>query len=485
MNHKLHSLIAATLAGSVMMGFGANAMADSTDDIVNALIAKGVLTEEEGALLQKGRAGEKEAAEKKAKSAVTAKYKDGIVIGTEDGQNSIQINGRLHADYRDFGYEDENKAAANSGSTSGSDTFDIRRARIGVKARFLDHYEGEIVINNTVGTNNTSDTTLDVAYLNVAWWKPAQLRIGQFKMPFSLEQLTSSNNIDFVERSVVDRYVAGKEIGAMIHGAPFKGFTYGVAMSNGRGQNATENDNRADGKDFMGRVTANFAEIAEINNAVLHAGLAYSKGDISKGDGLGGNRGPETNSGITYYTSPAVAAVNGVDNEIDRTRLGLEAAAAYGPFKLQSQYLTTNYDYKATAARNVDVDIKTFYVQALWTITGESHADRYKNGAFSGIKPAKNFDPATLSGGAWEIGARYAKFDASDVANENIGATGFAKSDAWTYGVKFVANPHVRFMLDYVKTDFEDAIANNRGINVNGKLEKDERAILFRTQIAF
>ncbi|NOU26072.1 MAG: porin, partial [Methylotenera sp.] len=59
MNQKLSSLIAATLAGSLMMGFGANAMADSTDDIVNALVAKGVLTEEEGALLMKGRAGEK------------------------------------------------------------------------------------------------------------------------------------------------------------------------------------------------------------------------------------------------------------------------------------------------------------------------------------------------------------------------------------------------------------------------------------------
>ena len=59
MNFKLRSLVAATLAGSMLMGFGANAMADSTDDILNALIAKGILTEEEGALLQKGRTGEK------------------------------------------------------------------------------------------------------------------------------------------------------------------------------------------------------------------------------------------------------------------------------------------------------------------------------------------------------------------------------------------------------------------------------------------
>ena len=45
MNFKLRSLVAATLAGSMLMGFGTSAMADSTDDILNALIAKGILTE--------------------------------------------------------------------------------------------------------------------------------------------------------------------------------------------------------------------------------------------------------------------------------------------------------------------------------------------------------------------------------------------------------------------------------------------------------
>ena len=37
MNFKLHKLVVATLASSVLLGFGANAVADSTDDILNAL----------------------------------------------------------------------------------------------------------------------------------------------------------------------------------------------------------------------------------------------------------------------------------------------------------------------------------------------------------------------------------------------------------------------------------------------------------------
>ncbi|MDZ4098860.1 MAG: porin [Methylophilaceae bacterium] len=491
-NAKLRGVIAA-VSGALLMSFGANAMADSTDDIVNALIAKGVLTEEEGSLLLKGRAGEKEAAEKKSKNAVTATYKDGIVIGTEDGKNSIQINGRVHFDSRHYSFDEDNNGS-NTVSATGADTFDIRRARIGVKARFLDYYSGEVVFN---GTGNAP--TLDVAYLNVAWWKPVQFRVGQFKMPFSLEQLTSSNNIDFVERSFVDAYIPAKEIGAMVHGSPWKGVTYALATSNGRGQNGTENDVRVDNKDIIGRATINFAEIMGNKDMVLHAGLAFSEGDISKADGaaaFGGNRSTIAR-GARIFTAPVISATQaGVDAEIDRSRLGLEAALAYGPFKVQGQWVRNSFDFE-TAANDYDVDVEAWYAEALWTITGEQHASRYKGGAFSGLKPKNNFDPKTFSGGAWEVGVRYSKFDASDFdaagltagAGTDAGVTTksglFTEADAWTVGLKFVPNPHVRFMLDYVKTDFEKGIGGLNSFTINGEDEDDEKAILFRTQFAF
>jgi len=487
---KLRGVIAA-VSGALLMSFGANAMADSTDDIVNALIAKGVLTEEEGALLMKGRAGEKEAAEKKSKGAVTATYKDGIVIGTEDGKNSMTINGRVHFDSRWYNYDEDNNGS-NAASSTGSDTYDVRRARIGVKARFLDHYEGEVVFNGT-----GSAPVLDVAYLNVAWWKPVQFRVGQFKMPFSMEQLTSSNNIDFIERSFVDAYIPAKEIGAMVHGSPWKGITYALATSNGRGQNGTENDVRVDNKDIIGRATINFAEIMGNKDMVLHAGLAFSEGDISKADGVnafGGDRSTEAR-GAKFFNGPVVANNNFVDAEIDRSRLGLEAALAYGPFKVQGQWVKNEFDFD-TATGSYDPEIKVWYAEALWTITGESHASRYRNGAFSGIKPKNNFDAKNFKGGAWEVGVRYSKFDAGDFdevgiragagkdAQISTGASGYAKADALTVGVKFVPNPHVRFMLDYVKTDFEDQFGGG-SVSVNGKNEDDEQTILFRTQFAF
>lgn len=465
---KLRGVIAA-VSGALLMGFGANAMADSTDDIVNALIAKGVLTEEEGSLLLKGRAGEKEAAEKKSAGAVSVRYKDGIVIGTEDGKNSMQINGRVHFDSRWYDYSEGNGAI---GSDDGADKFDVRRARIGVKGRFLDYYSGEVVFNG-VG----DAPVLDVAYLNIAWWKPAQIRVGQYKQPFSMEQLTSSNNIDFVERSYVDKLVPAKEIGAMVHGSPWGGVTYALGFSSGEGQNEVEEDANVDDKDIVGRVTANIAELAGSKDWLAHAGLAFSKGDISQSTrGFGISRSAETRSSVNYLQS----IVSAGDNDIDRSRVGLEAAVAYGPFKLQSQWVKNSFDDSV-----VDEDVKAYYVQALWTITGESQVDRYKGGAFSGLKPKANFDPKNFTGGAWEVGVRYSKFDASDFSKTLAVNHGYLESDAMTAGIKFVPNPHVRFMLDYVKTDFENAGDGFAGLMVNGKEVDDEKAILFRTQFAF
>lgn len=58
-------MVAATLAGSVLMSFGTSAMADSTFDLVQALVAKGVLTEEEALPLLKGRENDIQLADKK------------------------------------------------------------------------------------------------------------------------------------------------------------------------------------------------------------------------------------------------------------------------------------------------------------------------------------------------------------------------------------------------------------------------------------
>jgi polyhydroxyalkanoate synthesis regulator phasin len=67
MNVKLRSAVMATLTSTFLLGFGSNAMADSTYDLVQALVDKGVLTEEEAIPLLKSREADNKKAEKDIK----------------------------------------------------------------------------------------------------------------------------------------------------------------------------------------------------------------------------------------------------------------------------------------------------------------------------------------------------------------------------------------------------------------------------------
>ena len=555
MNFKLRSLVAATLAGSMLMGFGANAMADSTDDILNALIAKGILTEEEGALLQKGRTGEKEAAAAKKSKTPVVKEKDGaFALESADGANSVQLTGRMHFDYRNSDINDlGNTGVLNSktdvDSKTIADQYELRRARIGVKGKLAKDFKYEVVVN-LPGT-----ATLDVAYLDFAHYEQAQLRFGKFKQPFGLEQLTSSNNIDFMERSYVDQFVPAKKMGVMLMGSPVSAMTYAGSAYQ---MNDTELDMDSDKPSYAGRVTYNFAEAFGNKEMVAHVGLSgfdaeYSllpatTGNTSTaadgktrasivsirsgGRGLGNmyraQIGGETKNTIGSGFESAYHLGQSNTAQVDSKAYGLEGILAYGPFKVQGEYL--NNDVKGTYRDStVTSDVNAFYAEALWLVTGEKYADFYKNGAFGGIKPKNSLDLETGKGGwgALELGFRFDQVEADSTIqngttgllagtfltnsrvqgstpNKNTGSLDTCSSStsgalkdcgkggakSYTAGLKWILNPNVLFKLNYTHTKFDQAFAPidvgvTRTVAQGTTTVDSEDLIMLRGQFAF
>ena len=94
MNFKLNKLVIATLSGSFILGFGANAKADSTFDLVQALVTKGVLTEEEALPLLKGRENDIQLADKKVKKAAKIGISDAIDNATLYGDVRVRYEAR-------------------------------------------------------------------------------------------------------------------------------------------------------------------------------------------------------------------------------------------------------------------------------------------------------------------------------------------------------------------------------------------------------
>ena len=94
MNSKLNKLVLASLTGSFLLGFGASAMADSTFDLVQALVTKGVLTEEEALPLLKGRENDIQLADKKVKKAAKLSVSDAVDNATLYGDIRIRYEQR-------------------------------------------------------------------------------------------------------------------------------------------------------------------------------------------------------------------------------------------------------------------------------------------------------------------------------------------------------------------------------------------------------
>ncbi|MGH8711085.1 MAG: porin [Burkholderiales bacterium] len=403
--------------------------------------------------------------EEEAKKEIKATYKDGITWESGDKSTSFSVNGRVQLDYRDFGSPDG----------AFTNTFDIRRARLSAKGKFLKYYS--FVVEGDFG----STTVLTDGYFDIAWWKPATLRFGQFKTPISLEEQTSSRFIDFLERSFVNNFnlTPSRERGAMVHGEPVMGLTYGLSVTTGQGQNNNETSATADGVDVDGRVTANIAEFIGQKSAVYHVGGSFSRGDQPATLTPASQRTEAR--GVTFFVPSAFSGTG----DVERTRYGIEGAFALGPVKLQGEYANANFDGTSAGSVGFDRDINAYYASVLWLVTGENYADSYKGGKFDRIRPKVSFAPGSGGFGAWEIGARYSKFDASDFRSTNPVGTGVLpagfsnQAKAWTVGLKWIVNPNTRFLVNYIKTDFYQPFTSN-GIVVN-----DEKAITLRAQIDF
>lgn len=535
---------AASSVAAIIVGLGIAVPAQAgmnMEGLLEKLRDKGVLTEEEyQEMRQEAREARRaEALEKaqaaddkqKAKVKVTGdEFKDRFTFSTPDGNAQIRLTGRVHADYRNFNHDYSLNAAAQNDRDTASiaDGFELRRARFGFQGFVYRDVAFELQANAVGGA-----PVVDQAFVNLGWYKPAQLRFGRFKQPFNLEEQTSSNDIDFAERSYVNQLAPAKKLGAMLHGIPFgkEGLYYGVSVFQEGFNEETESDGA--GKRYAGRLTADFGKLFKITDTVIHAGIS----------GVGGSyecrpaqtSQSDTTSSTTRCTVVGVRTLNrglnnpyraqipgtalgasgagaGIPSEssvnVSQDMVGLEGAVAYGPYKLQGEWVTASYDANNPLGnQRLDGNVSAYYVQALWNITGEKWADGYKEGRFGSMKVRNTFAPGG-GWGAFQVGFRWSRFDAGDInvsgTNSRIQSGRFCDSstsnsacakqnavlDSWGVGLNWYPNPMTRVMLEFTRTQYGGLtvpldVNNNAGQNTGTKGIMHEDVISIRTQLNF
>lgn len=409
-----------------------------------------------------------------------------------DGKSELNLTGRLHIDTRFFNsmIPDNERADADTSSPRSGNAMDFRRARIGFTGKLWNDFNYEMVWNSPGSPGNT----LDTAWLNYSAKKEAQFRIGRFKQPFNLEDYgTSSNNIDFIERSYVNQLGPQKRMGMMLHGVPSDGTAYAVSLLQQDDQTTSASGHFQVG----GRFATDLGKAARWTDKFLHVGVAGTYGSYDAGTGQTAaiqdirteHRG--MNAFTPTFDTRTAGNASTLRGEITKGLRGAELAYGQGAFKVQAEMAEADYN-----ARNLSTQVdvvrgkyRTQYVAFLYNITGENWYDSYKDGAFSSIKIKSNYDSSGSGIGAWQVGLRFSSYDATDLqatGGASVLTNGSNKGKTTTIGLTWFINPNSRVMLNHSMTHFDQPITNAYlGLAAAGNAGNRESVTTLRAQYNF
>jgi phosphate-selective porin OprO/OprP len=120
----------------------------------------------------------------------------------------IEIHARLQSDYLV-----RNEADPDAASLSVEDRLSLPRKRVGIEGTLFDRVSFQL--EGEVG----DDQPWRDVFADVKVHRALHVRAGRFKVPFSLEQLTSGTELDFIARAAaVTDLSPSRDIGVMLHG---------------------------------------------------------------------------------------------------------------------------------------------------------------------------------------------------------------------------------------------------------------------------
>jgi len=401
---------------------------------------------------------DKEARDTKAKATPVVALKDGsFSLASPDNKFQLKIGGHVATDFAWFRQDDELERAFGDEQ----DGAGFRSARIKLGGKFTDAIEWQTEIEfagaNGQDTPSFFDTYVQFAEVPYFAGQAGTLRIGHYREPFSLEELTSQKSRIFQERSLASVFYPSRNIGVQwsdaILGEPgAERLTYALGVFKTVDNWPSSDDSDEDqGYAITARVTG-VPYVADGGQKLIHLGAGYSHRNPD-GAVLGWNTRPETRLSQYRYSNadnaPALFRLR--DARADDVDLfNVEAALSYGPLLVQGEYTFASVDTTFGGSRSFD----GYYLQAAYVLTGEHHPYRFNQGLFDRVKPKKNFGFKADDGwGAWELAARWASVDLDD------GPVRGGEQQSATLGVNWYLNANTSASINYLHNWVETGTA--------------------------
>jgi hypothetical protein len=114
-------------------------------------------------------------------------------------------------------------------------------------------------------------------YIDAVYFEKIFPRIGQFKVPFNREQLSSGSALLLVERSIVNtEFSLGRKLGGALYGILGNHVAYGAAVFTSPATDDTADASSVDTETFAGRLQLNFGGTLEYSNGGFPTGGDYA-----------------------------------------------------------------------------------------------------------------------------------------------------------------------------------------------------------------
>lgn len=247
-------------------------------------------------------------------------------------------------------------------ATDEQSALDIARRRVGVdgEVRGLVDFQVEYELKNQKSWRDV--------YVNYRQFDTVRIQIGQFKLPFSLDENTSSTNLDFIYRSRIATQLApGRDPGVMVHGRLFKtvlNYEAGIFRHDGDNARSLSGTRVSGGRTKAARVRFEPFRSPKSALATLQLSLAFTTSTVP--EGITGLRG-RTALDLRFFKSDFW--VNG-----QRHRIGVEQRWQPGPASIQFEFIRATDERNGQSVENADLSpliAQGWYVSGTWALTGE------------------------------------------------------------------------------------------------------------------
>ena len=367
-----------------------------------------------------------------------------LILQSADGAFMWWFDVRM---FFDGAFYNENKNALHNG-------VEIRRGRFAVNTTLWKVWLAQLDVDYADNALSVKD-----AWMSYSPSSNSFIKVGNFKAPFSLEELTSSLNEELFERSVDDAFAIGRRIGIgyTAWGQQWQASAgvFGEALGNVDPANGIDG-----GMAAAARVT--YAPILE-DRSVVHVGVdaGYETPDASTPNTMRIRTRPETDiSRARFITTGNIGLVK------NTLLYDGEAAAVFGPLMVQGEYTTAQLN--RTVATSPTLNFSGAYAFVGYVLTGESHAYEVSQGEFQRLVPKGEF-------GAIELLLR------ASTINLNSGSVKGGKANEYAAEVDWYFTENTRFYLNFSYVNNDDN-ATGGGVYLGND---DFEIIQFRFAVQF